>query len=71
MATTNENTMVVYKKTSLDQVVALLDQLCIKGETVKNAQIITGVVQILQTQGTPQEVATTDAAVPQTVTPKE
>ena len=71
MATTNENTMLVYKKTSLDQVVALLDQLCIKGETVKNAQIITGVVQILQTQGTPQEVATTDSAVPQTVTPKE
>lgn len=71
MATTNESTMVIYKKTSLDQVVALLDQLCIKGETVKNAQIITGIVQILQTQGTPQEFATTDAAVPQTVTPKE
>lgn len=54
---TNDSTMVVYKKASLDQVVALLDQLSLKGEAVKNAQIITGIVQILQTQGVPQEVS--------------
>lgn len=59
MSTKNESTMVVYKKAALDQVVALLDQLSLKGEAVKNAQIITGIVQILQTQGTPQELTST------------
>lgn len=48
--------IIVYKKSDLDKIVDLLDSLTFQGNIVRNSQVVTAIVQILQTQGTVQSL---------------
>ena len=53
--------IIVYKKSDLDKIVDLLDSLIFQGNIVRNSQVVTAIVQILQTQGTVQNITNQNA----------